>query len=66
MCFRYTVKTCKARIETNDVIAVAEYGDYDDSEKVSNVAAVALLVCKKTRNATTFTAVDVCKKRIQL
>ena len=27
VCFRCTVKTCKARIETNDVIVVAEYGD---------------------------------------
>jgi len=44
VCFRYTVKTCKTRIETNDVIAVAEYGDHDDSEKVSSVA---LRVCKK-------------------
>jgi len=44
VCFRYTVK---ARIETNDVITVAEYGDHDDSGKVSNVAAVALRVCKK-------------------
>ena len=47
MCFRCTVKTCKTRIETNDIIVVAEYGDHDDSDKVSNVAAVALRVCKK-------------------
>jgi len=47
VCFRYTVKTCKTRIETNDIIAVAEYGDHDDSEKVRNVAAVALRVCRK-------------------
>jgi len=46
-CFRCTVKTCKARIETNDVIAVAEYEDHDHSDIVSNVAAVALRVCKK-------------------
>lgn len=39
------MKTCgKARIETNDV---AEYGDHDHSDNVSNVAAVALRVsCK--------------------
>ena len=42
------MKTCKARIETNDVIVVAEYGDQDHSDKVSNVAAVALRVsCKR-------------------
>ena len=47
VCFRYSVKTCKARIETNDVVTVAEYGDHGDSDKVSNVAAVALRLCKK-------------------
>ena len=48
MCFRCTVKTCKERIETNDVIIiVGEYGDHDHSNKASNVAAVALRVsCK--------------------
>jgi len=45
--FSMYCKDCKARIETNDVIDVAEYGDHDDSDKVSNVAAVALRVCKK-------------------
>ena len=47
MCFRCTVKTCKARIETNDAIVVAEYGGHDHFDKVSNVAAVALRVCCK-------------------
>ena len=48
VCFRCTVKTCKERIETNDVIIiVGEYGDHDHSNKASNVAAVALRVsCK--------------------
>ena len=32
--------TCKSRIETNDVTVVAEYGDRDHSDKVSNVATV--------------------------
>jgi len=46
------VKTRKARIETKDVIIVAEYGDHDDSDKVSNVADVALRVsCKAYRAA---------------
>jgi len=35
MCFRCTVKTSKARIETNDVIVVAEYGDHDHSDTVA-------------------------------
>ena len=51
VCFRCTVKTCKARIETNDVIDVAEYGDHDHSDKVSSVAAVALRVSCKRRAA---------------
>ena len=41
------MKTCKARIETNDAIVVAEYGGHDHFDKVSNVAAVALRVCCK-------------------
>jgi len=41
LCFRCAVKTCKARIETNDVIVVAEYEDHDHYDKVSNFAAVA-------------------------
>ena len=48
-CFRCTVKTCRARIETNDVIVVAKYGDHDHSDKVSNIAAVLLRVsCKRS------------------
>ena len=39
----------KSRIETNDVTVVAEYGDHDHSDEVSNVAAVALRVsCTRT------------------
>jgi len=49
--YRCTVKTCKARIETNDVIVVAEYGDLDHSDRVSIVAAVALRVSCKRRAA---------------
>ena len=51
VCFRCTVKTCKARIETNDVIVVAEYGDHDHSDKVSSAAAVALRVSCERRAA---------------
>jgi len=51
VCFRRTVKTCKARIETNNVIFIAEYGDHDHSDKVRNVAAVALRVSCKRRAA---------------
>jgi len=35
VCFRCAVKTCKARIETNNVIVVAEYGDRDHSDTVA-------------------------------
>ena len=49
VCFRCTAKTCKERIETNDVIVVAEYGDRDHSDRVSNVAAVASRVSCKHR-----------------
>ena len=35
VCFRCTVKTYKARIESNDVIVVAEYGDHDHSDTVA-------------------------------
>ena len=35
VCFWWTVKTCKTRIETNDVTVVAEYGDRDHSDKVA-------------------------------
>ena len=46
--FSISVKTCKARIETKDVIVVAEYGDRDHCDEVSNVAAVALRAsCKR-------------------
>ena len=31
------MKTCKARIETNDVIVVADYGDRDHSDKVKQL-----------------------------
>jgi len=31
------MNTCKARIETNDVIVVAEYGDRDHSDKVKQL-----------------------------
>ena len=49
VCFQCIVKTCKARIETNDAIVAAECGDHYHSDKVSNVAAVALRVsCKRT------------------
>jgi len=30
-----TVMPCKARIETNDIIVIAEYGDRDHSDKVA-------------------------------
>ena len=45
------MKTRKARIETNERrIVVAEYGDHDHSNKVSNVAAaVALRVFRPNR-----------------
>jgi len=41
------MRTCKSRIETNDVIVVAEYRDHDHSDKVSNVAAVAIRFSSK-------------------
>jgi len=48
VCFRCTVKTDKARIETKDVTVVAKYGDHDHSDNVSYVTAVALRVsCKR-------------------
>jgi len=34
---RCTVKTSEARIETDNVIVVAEYRDNDNSDNVSNV-----------------------------
>jgi len=54
-CLWCTVKTCKALIETNDVIVVAHCGDHDHSDKVSNVIAVRfrLLVCQKTTTTRT-------------
>ena len=51
VCYRCTMKTCKARIEMRDVV-IAEHGDHDHYDKVSNVAAVALRVSCKRAAAT--------------
>jgi len=61
VCCRCVVKTCKWRIETNDVAVVAEYGDHDHRGKASNVAAVALRVSCKRRltSSVIFGALDI-------